>query len=492
MNSLTTKRRIAKAGSPSVNGAATVRNGRPPATDAYHQTDAGNAKRLVARHGANLRYVHPWKSWLVWDGRRWAEDATGEAVRRVKETQTALYGECVGRLKALKEAGDDEAAEAERRNVLALLNHILKWEDARAITRSLELAKSEPGVPVLPEDLDRDSYLLNVRNGTLDLRTGRLRPHDRADLLTKTCPVEYHPDAACPQWEKFLGRVMDGYADLTTYLQRVVGYSLTGDVTEQCLFFFFGKGANGKSTFLTAVKDLLGDYGCQAVSELLLAKNTESHPTERADLAGRRFVATIETDDGKRLAEALMKQLTGGDTLKARRLYQDFFEITPTWKLFLAANHKPTIRGGDYAAWRRIKLVPWTVTISNEEKDKELPNKLRAEWPGILAWAVRGCLEWQKYGLGEPEEVRAATDAYRVEQDLVAGFISECCFVHPSAKARASALFDAYCAWSGDKLTTQKSFGQRLREKGYEAARGHGGVRLYDGIGLNNQAGDAW
>jgi P4 family phage/plasmid primase-like protien len=459
----------------------------PTRPAAPHLTDAGNARRVVARHGADLHYVFPWKAWHFWDGRRWREDLTGEAVRRVKDTQAALYDEAIRRLKALHDEGDDdEEAAAERKLVKALLNHALKWEDARAIARSLELARSEPGIPVLPEHLDCDPFLLNVENGTLDLRTGELWPHRQDHLLTKLAPVTYDPGATCPLWLKFLGRVMDGNADLVTYLQRVVGYALTGDVSEQVLFFFHGAGANGKSTFLGTVKDMLGDYAMQAVSELLMVKHNEAHPTERADLAGRRLVATIETENGKRMAEALMKQMTGGDKVRARKMHKDFFEFTPTWKLFMAANHKPVVTGTDHAVWRRIKLVPFTVTIPDDEKDKRLPEKLKAEWPGILAWAVRGCLDWQKYGLGEPDEVRVATDAYRAEQDLVAGFISECCFVHPSVKAAAGALFDAYCEWSGDKLLTQKAFGQRLRDMGYEATRGHGGVRLYHGIGVNN------
>jgi putative DNA primase/helicase len=229
---------------------------------------------------------------------------------------------------------------------------------------------------------------------------------------------------------------------------------------------------------------MLGDYALQAVSELLMAKNTEAHPTERADLFGRRFVATIETDEGKRMAESLMKQLTGGDSVRARRMREDFWEFDPTWKIFLAANHRPVIRGCDFAVWRRIKLVPFTVTIPEKEKDKNLLDKLKAEWPGILAWAVQGCLLWQQEGLCEPAEVREATAAYQAEQDQIQAFLDECCFVHSSARAAAGALHDAFVAWSGDRHMTPKAFGQRLQEKGFEPTRLHGGVRGYMGIGL--------
>ena len=216
---------------------------------------------------------------------------------------------------------------------------------------------------------------MNVLNGTLDLRTGTLRPHRREDSLSKLAPVIYDENATCPRWLKFLDRVMDGNKDLITYLQRVAGYCLTDEVSEQCLWFLHGTGANGKSTLLQTLIDLMGDYGMQAVSEFLMVKTNESHPTERADLHGKRFVATIETEQGKRIAEALMKQMTGGDRLRARRMRQDFFEFAPTHKIFLAANHKPTVCGTDQAAWRRIKLIPFTVTIADDEKDKDLPSR---------------------------------------------------------------------------------------------------------------------
>jgi putative DNA primase/helicase len=236
---------------------------------------------------------------------------------------------------------------------------------------------------------------------------------------------------------------------------------------------------------------VLGDYAMQAVSELLMLKHHEAHPTERADLFGRRFVATIETEQGKRLAESLMKQMTGGDKVRARKMRKGFFEFTPTHKLFLAANHKPVIRGTDHAVWRRIKLVPFVVTIPEEEKDKDLPAKLKAEASGILAWMVRGCLDWQKYGLGEPEEVRKATDAYRAEQDLVAGFVAECCFVHPSAKGNPTALHKAYCSWSGDTLTSQRAFGDRLEDLGYRRDKQGKIGRFHWGVGLPNDSMDS-
>ncbi len=452
----------------------------PPAADAnvdVHLTDLGNARRVVKRHGRDLRFVHPWKTWLVWDERRWAEDQIGEAVRRVKETQGSLFKWAEAKLKELAEQGgegdqdEDEERKAKLKQLRQLLAHLLKWEDTRAVARCLESARSEPGIPALPAQLDADPFLLNVLNGTIDLRTGRLRPHRREDLLTKLAPVRYDPRATCPLWLRCLERWMDGNPNLPGYLQRVAGYGMTGSVSEQVLWFLYGAGANGKSTFLLVLLSLLGDYAMQAVSDLLMAKHNESHPTERADLFGRRFVCTIETDSGKRLAEALLKSLTGGDKVRARKMRQDFFEFDPTHKLFLAANHKPVIRGTDYAVWRRIKLVPFTVTIPEREKDKQLPEKLKAEASGILNWMLAGCRDWQQGGLGEPNEVRDATAAYQAEQDSVAQFIAECCVRQADARVKVSLLFEAYGRWSGDKFITQPAFNERLRAKGFESKR---------------------
>jgi putative DNA primase/helicase len=473
--------------SAAANGGA---GGEPPnAADqsvagALHLTDLGNARRLVERHGHDLRYCHPWKTWLVWDDRLWAEDTTAEAVRRVKDTQGEFYRRAAEQLQAAVGFGD-EGRRAELARLADTLKHALRWEDAKRVANCLELARSEPGVPVLPAQLDANPFLLNCANGTLDLRTGRLREHRQEDYITKLCPVAYDPGAACPLWEHFLARILSNNVDLIDYLQRVAGYCLTGDVSEQCLWFLYGTGANGKSTFLLTLLAMLGDgYSIQAVSDLLMVKKHDAHPTERADLFGIRLAATIETEEGTRVAEALMKQVTGGDKIRARKMRQDFFQFSPTHKIFLAANHKPVVRGTDHAVWRRIKLVPFTVTIPDTEKDKQLPEKLKAELPGILAWAVRGCLAWQEFGLAEPEEVRQATSAYQAEQDSVHGFLEDRCCRLLEARVKASVLLEAYLEWSGDRLMTPQAFRQRLNDKGFKSKRGHGGAYYYRGVGL--------
>jgi putative DNA primase/helicase len=443
---------------------------KPAAAVSENLTDLGNAERLIRRHGADLRHCYPWKRWLCWDGRRWQEDQAGTIEAYATATARSIYAEAA--------ACDDD----DRRK--ALVRHASRSESAHSVRAMIELTRSQPGIPILPADMDRDPWALNVANGTLDLRTGHLRPHRREDLLTKLAPVTFDPAATCPLWDRCLDVWMDGNADLVDYLRRVIGYALTADVSEQVLFFLHGAGSNGKSTFLNIIREMLGDYAIQAVSELLTVKTHETHPTERADLFGRRFVATVETDEGKRMAESLMKQLTGGENLKARRMHQDFFEVPPTWTIFLASNHHPAIRGTDFAVWRRIRLIPFTVTIADDKKDKDLTAKLRAEFAGILAWAVRGCLEWQRLGLADPEEVTQATAEYQREQDSMSNFIAECCIVAEYARVMSSALLAAYQLWSGDKNMSRQELQKRLNDKGFQSKRGHGGHYFYHGIGL--------
>ena len=351
----------------------------------------------------------------------------------------------------------------------------------------IALARSEPDVPLEPHQLDANPMVLNVLNGTLDLQTGKLEPHRRENLITKIAPVEYKPEASCPAWKAFLDQIMEGNHALIYFLQRAVGYALTGNISEQALFFLYGTGANGKTTFLIVVLALMGDYGCQAAPDVLLAKRGETHPTEVADLAGRRFVSTVEVAEGRKLAEVMVKQMTGGDRLKARRMRQDFFEFEPTFKIFLAANHKPTIRGTDWAIWRRIRLIPFTVTIPEDEQDKALAKKLKAELPGILNWALKGCLEWKRNGLKVPDEVRNATAEYRAEMDMLAAFIEARCVIGGDFSVTAKDLYAAYVEWcdeNGEHSETRVRLGIRLRERGFEPCRNTRGNRTWRGIGL--------
>jgi putative DNA primase/helicase len=386
---------------------------------------------------------------------------------------------------------DRTQLEARLERATAVMKWALKSEAAARIEAMIRLARSRPGIPVTPDELDLDPWLLNCENGTIELRTGTLREHRREDFITRFCPVVYEPNASYPRWQQFLREIMDGNQSLIEYLQRAIGYSLTGSVAEQCLFFLNGTGSNGKSTFLGTILEMLGDYGMQSIAELLMVRNNEQHPTERADLFRKQFVATVDVESGKRLAESLVKQLTGGDRIRARRMREDFWQFEPTHKLWLAANHKPLIRGQDHAVWRRIRLIPFTVKIPDDRKDKHLPAKLKAELPGILAWAVQGCLEWQRIGLDEPKAVTDATDNYQAEMDTIGQILSECCTIHRErdyVKTKSGVLLGAFCRWSGDRPTPYW-FSARLEEKGFESCRSNDGV-YWRGIGLLADADD--
>jgi putative DNA primase/helicase len=443
---------------------------------AYLCVDAGNAERLADRHGANLRYCYPWGRWLVYDGARWREDDRGAVMGLAKDTARSIFEEA-------KEAGDDEAAK-----------RLGKWASTSLSESKLRamiaLAQSEPGVPVLPEEMDASPDLLNVKNGTIDLRTGELREHRREDLITKLAPVEYDPDATAPTWAATLERALPS-AEVRAFFKKLCGYAISGDVSEHVLPVLYGTGANGKSTILNALLEAAGDYGMQAAPDLLIAKR-DNHPTEVADLFGMRFVASIEVDDGRRLAESLVKTLTGGDKVRARRMRQDFWEFSPTHKVFMAVNHKPQVKGNDNAIWRRIRLLPFEQTIPPAEQDKRLPQKLRAELPGILAWAVEGGLEWRREGLQAPEEVRRATGQYRSEMDVLGAFLKDCCDEGPVHNVAAKDLYTRYKTWcdeNGEAPEKQRTFGSKLSERGYERYRGgaSGGHR-WRGLTLGKSA----
>jgi P4 family phage/plasmid primase-like protien len=444
----------------------------------FHHTDFGNAERLVARHGRNLLYCHAMSNWLVWNGQQWSEDKTGAAERLAKETVRSIYAE------ASLVTRPDPEGEAERKAIAA---HAMKSESKSHIRDMLILAQSEPGVPIKREQLDTDPWLLNVANGTIDLRTGQLREHIPADLITKCLTTPYIPDAPCPRWQAFLHMTFNGNADLIAFMQRALGYALTGDTSEQCFFLLHGSGNNGKSTLLETIQGILSDYAQSAEFKAFLARDNEGIRNDIARMNGKRLVVAKESDKGRRFAEALIKQLTGGDTITARFLHQEFFDFKPQFKLFLAANHKPEIKGTDFAIWRRVRLIPFTVVVSESQKDRDLPRKLQEEAPGILAWLLQGCLAWQREGLEMPQEVRSATESYRDEMDVIARFLAESC--DPGGKVGSSEMLQAYKSWCEDngERNDPKQLRTALQERGYAHKRGHGGRYVWYGIELKGE-----
>ncbi len=444
--------------------------------DSFMRTDMGNAERFARKHGKNARYCHAWGKWLVWDNRRWVIDASGEVMRFAKSVARSIYAE------AARPGIDAEEAQA-------LGRWAARSEQRDRLTAMLALAESEQPIPISVDSLDREPRLFNVANGTIDLRTGKLQQHRRENYLTKLAPIEYHDDAGTEPvlFNRFLGRIFAEDAGLITFVQRLIGMALVGEVQEHVLPIFYGSGANGKSVFVETIAGVFGDdYSMKAASTLLMASGSDRHPTEVADLFGKRFVAVVETEDGKRLAESMVKEITGGDSLRARRMREDFWQFTPSHSVFMATNHRPVVRGNDHAIWRRLKLVPFQVTIPTAEQDRELTTKLRAEYSGILRWAVQGCLDWQRSGLAEPEIVRAATDGYRDSEDLIGRFLDDRCLTGASFRAKSSSLYSDYKRWAescGEIVQTQKRFGSQMTERGFR--REKQGVYWYLGITLS-------
>ena len=458
---------------PLLNGTTAQADGTSPALD-LNCTDAGNGRRFATQHRGSVRWCPQWKCWLCYDGTRWRRDTGNTCVMRLaKRTARSILDEA-------RQTEDDE-----RRRKLS--GWASSSESAKHLAAMVELAKSEDGIAVEPSELDQDGWLLNVKNGMIDLRSGTLLPHDRAQLITKLVPVDYVADANAPTWIAFLLRIMANDEELIGFLQKAFGYSLTGSVREQVLFLLHGSGSNGKSTLVRVLLVLLGEYGLQTPSETLLM--SRQHGAVRNDLArfaGARVVAAMESDGGRKLAAALIKQLTGNDVVTARFLFSELFEIVPTWKLWFSTNHRPVITDDGDALWRRPKLIPFSVQIPEAERDTELYTKLTQELPGILVWAVEGCLRWQRDGLNSPPVVAAATAAYREAENTFAQFLEERCRVDSRERVKFSDLRKGYLEWveeSADKPMSAKAFATALQEHGFQVAKIQN-ARHYRGLRL--------
>ena len=435
------------------------------------RTELGYARRLIHVYGARLRYVPPWRRWLVWDGTRWAHDNTGQVARWMKAIARRITSDAM----AIRDKDERRAA----------MNAARRGESSAGVSGALALASTEASIAVLPEILDADPFLLNCRNGTLDLRTMRLRPHDPADMLTKIAGAAYEPDAAGPEFTKFLETVQKDQA-MRDYLARLFGHALEGRVTEHILPILHGEGGNGKGTLIALLLRTLGDYADAADPELLTARTFAAHPTGTADLFGLRLAILHEGDAGRRLAEGTVKRLTGGDRIKARRMREDFWHFDPSHMFAMLTNHKPLVAGTDEGIWRRLQLVPWDVVIKAEDRDERLGDRLALEVEAALAWLVRGYQDWRKNGLGAPDRVARATTAYRDESDAVARFIAERCIKTEAARVRSSELYGNWAKWcanEGEEPGTNKALTTELQNRGFDTVHTNAGA-MWRGIGL--------
>ncbi len=442
--------------------------------------DTGNAERLIAFCGDNIRYCPALRKWLVWDGMRWAVDDKGVVRKLAKKAMLEFLA---------------QADEAQDKDLMKFAYHSL---DARRIAAMLSLAECE--LVVMPPELDTHPFLLNFLNGTLDLRSGELKPHDRAQMLTKLVHYNYDPEAQCPQFLMFLGRIMGGHADasepeldradrMIAYLQRALGYSLTGTTEEKAVFVPFGSGNNGKTTLLATFLQLLEEYAVLLqVDTLMVRQESNNTQADLADLRGARFVMTSETEEGQRLAQGKLKRITQGmGKIKATRKYENPIEFPETHKLWMDTNSKPQIRAtDDQATFNRLHPIPFTVTIPADEIDRTLPRKLLGEAEGILAWAAEGAQLWRQHGLQKPPEVSAAGDDWKEENDQLGRFIADCCVVADCLSGKARPLYEAYRTWAegaGEHAVTETLFGRRLKDRGFEKQHGRFGS-VYAGIGL--------
>lgn len=414
--------------------------------------DVGNGQRLVSLYGSYFRHVHEW-GYLVWDGKRWSQDKSGAMDRFAKQTMQAL-------LQAAATIQDEKAQKD-------LAHHATSSQSAGRIKASLEMARSEPGVNLFVEDFDTNPDKLNVANGILDLKTGDLTPHDPDAYMTRLADVEYDRNATCPRWLQFMEEITLGNQALAEYLQRGAGYSLTGHTTEQVLFFCFGDGANGKSTFLETIRSILGDYAMNLGFEAFLASKNNNPEQHLARLPGRRMVTAIEAGEGRSFNEEMVKMATGEDAITARELYKAPFDFTMRAKIWLGANDKPTIKGANTGIWRRFHVIPWQAHYppGHPKRDPALKEKLLAELPGILAWLVRGSIKWYTDGLQVPPQVSEALEEYKAENDLVGRFVDEFCTVGSGLDCKAGQLLEAYNDWakrSNERELNSNLLGRRL------------------------------
>ena len=438
-------------------------------------TDAGNAELFAALYGHVLRFDHARNRWLIWEEHRWAPDSDGEVRRLAKKAARVRY----------RTALDIEDLDLRGKTA----SSAVRSESRQRLDACLALARSEHPIADSGMTWDPDPYLLGVANGVVDLRTGMIRSGHPDDRLTMQVPVQYHVKAECPRWQQFLHQVFQCDEELIGFVQRALGYSLTGSVREQVLFLCYGTGSNGKSVFLDMLRNVLGDYAMNIPFTVLELQQRPSLTNDLASMAGRRLVTSSETNESTRLNEARIKALTGGDPVTARFLYSESFTYEPVAKFWLAVNHLPRVRDDSYGFWRRVRVLPFNEQFTGDDADKGLPFKLLEELPGILNWGVQGARNWRLVGLAPPSAVMTATQAYRKDNDELDGFVADCCAVADGVRAEPGHLFSEYQRWSKEQGILERhrlgsrSFGTRIRERFGDSVSSNG-KRYFLGIGL--------
>jgi putative DNA primase/helicase len=421
--------------------------------------DAQNAYEFVSEHGTNIRFVPELGEWLTYDGKRWVIDTKGVGVLNMVTQRHRV--ESIAEWKQAIQQQDTKKKTQQIQRAKRLGN-------IGSIQAVVTLARADQRIIARHDQLDANAWLLNVENGIVNLRNGQLQQHDPSQLMTKMASVEYNENAECPQWQQFLDRIIPD-TEVQDFIQHFVGSCLTGEIRDQYLVLFIGGGANGKSVFVEVIREMLNDYAAIIEPGDLVVTRNEPHPTSRLKLMGARFATCNEVEGNARLSDVKVKRLTGGDTLTGRGMGKDFIDFKPTFKPVLIANHKPPMQEQDEGIRRRLVVVPFNVTIPSHERNPDLKQQLLKELPGILAWAVRGCLAWNQDGrLIQPNDVENATFNYLQDNDTVQAFLDECCQLDPKAKETKGDFHKAYALWcerSGVTAKTTNAVSRQLKTK---------------------------
>ena len=427
-------------------------------------SDEALAIEFATTYRDELRFVGAWGKWFHWTGSVWRQDDTLTHFDLARKITRRIANQLPAGLSAAQSLSEPK-----------------RIASAKTVAAVLALARADRRLSATADQWDQNDWLLNTPDGVVDLKTGEMREHRPEDFMTKMTAVS--PGGECPLWLKFLDQVMAGDPEKIAYLQRVAGYALTGSTKEHALFFLYGGGANGKGTFVETFSKIMADYHVKSSIDTFTEQQTAQHSTNVAGLAGARLITVSETQGGRKWDEGKVKELTGGDAMRARKMRQDEFTFQPKGKLVISGNYKPGLRTVDEAIRRRFNLVEFGVKIEKKDRDVDLPEKLVAEWPGILKWAIEGCLEWQRIGLAPPVSVLASTDEYLDAEDAVSRWIADCCTVDVDATEKSGALWASWVEWAKfyrEAGGTHRTFSQALGAKGFE--RGKGGERRFKGI----------